>query len=163
VAKMIIEKNKVVFENANIPHSYGELNPSNFTPYPKNPNIAKIFREIGFADELGSGVKNLYKYSKAYGGSDPLIVEGEIFRIEVQTRQETAQEAAQETAHENTKDKILELLRQNPKYTKADLMEILGKADGTIKEHISNLKKEGKLERIGSTKSGYWKVKQDAK
>ena len=61
---MILEKNKVVFENANIPHFYGELNPSNFAPYPKNPNIAKVFREIGFADELGSGVKNLYKYSK---------------------------------------------------------------------------------------------------
>lgn len=85
VAKMIIEKDKVVFENANIPHAYGELNPSNFTPYPKNPNIAKIFREIGFADELGSGVKNLYKYSKVYGGSDPLIVEGEVFKIEIQT------------------------------------------------------------------------------
>ena len=55
-------------------------------------DIAKVFREIGFADELGSGVKNLYKYSKAYGGSDPVIVEGEVFRIEVQTQLETAQD-----------------------------------------------------------------------
>ena len=37
-------------------------------------------------------------------------------------------------------------------------MQILGKADGTIKEHISNLKKGGKLERIGSAKYGCWKV-----
>jgi ATP-dependent DNA helicase RecG len=155
VAKMIIENGKVVFENANIPHTYGELNPSNFTPYPKNPNIAKVFREIGFADELGSGVKNLYKYSKAYGGSDPVIVEGEVFRIEVQTKKK---ETAQETAQENTKDKILELLQQNPKYTKADLMQVLGRADGTIKEHIANLKKESRLRRVGSTKSGYWEV-----
>ena len=59
VAKMIIENSRVVFENANIPHSYGELKPSSFTPYPKNPNIAKEFREIGFAQELGRGVKNL--------------------------------------------------------------------------------------------------------
>ena len=161
VAKMIIENGKVVFENANIPHFYGELKPSNFTPYPKNPSIAKVFREIGFADELGSGVKNLYKYSKAYGGSDPVIVEGEVFRIEVQVVVETAQKTAQKTAQENTKDRILELLQQNPKYTKADLIQILGKADGTIKEHISNLKKEGKLKRIGSTKSGYWEVTHD--
>ena len=157
VAKMIIENGKVVFENANIPHFYGELKPSNFTPYPKNPSIAKVFREIGFADELGSGVKNLYKYSKAYGGSDPMIIEGEVFRIEVQTKKETAQE----TAQENTKDRILELLQQNPKYTKADLMKILEKADGTIKEHIANLKKEAKLKRVGSTKSGYWEVSDD--
>lgn len=133
VAKLIIENGKVIFENANIPHAYGTLNPSNFTPYPKNPNIAKIFREIGFADELGSGVKNLYKYSKIYGGSDPLIEEGEVFKIEVQT--------AQETAQENTKSKILELLKENSKYTKEDLMRILNRADGTIKQHLSNLKK----------------------
>jgi ATP-dependent DNA helicase RecG len=158
VAKMIIQKDKVVFENANIPHFYGELKPSNFIPYPKNPSIAKIFREIGFADELGSGVKNLYKYAKAYGGNDPVIVEGEIFKIEVQTPSETAQQTTQETAQESTKNKIIELLRQNPKYTKADLMKILGKADGTIKEHLANLKKEGKLKRKGSTKSGYWEV-----
>ncbi len=37
-------------------------------------------------------------------------------------------------------------------------MTMLNKADGTIKEHLSNLKKEGKLQRVGSTKSGYWKV-----
>jgi len=34
----------------------------------------------------------------------------------------------------------------------------LGKADSTIKEHLAKLKKEGILQRIGSNKSGYWKV-----
>jgi ATP-dependent DNA helicase RecG len=77
----------------------------------------------------------------------------------VQTPSETAQQTTQETAQESTKNKIIELLRQNPKYTKADLMKILGKADGTIKEHLANLKKEGKLKRKGSTKSGYWEVR----
>ena len=38
-------------------------------------------------------------------------------------------------------------------------MEKLNKADGTIKEHLSNLKKDGIIKRVGSTKSGYWKVK----
>ncbi len=28
---------------------------------------------------LRSGVKNLYKYAKLYGGSDPVLVEGEVF------------------------------------------------------------------------------------
>ncbi len=64
----------------------------------------------------------------------------------------------QETAQENTKEMVLELLRQNPKYTKSDLMRALAKADGTIKEHIANLKKEGRLKRVGGTKSGYWEV-----
>lgn len=67
---MVIGAHNVVFENENIPHSYGELKPFNFTPYPKNSTIAKVFRETGFADELRSGVKNLYKYANTYGGSD---------------------------------------------------------------------------------------------
>ena len=163
VAKMIIEKDKVVFENANIPHAYGELNPSNFTPYPKNPNIAKIFREIGFADELGSGVKNLYKYSKVYGGSDPLIVEGEVFKIEIQTTQVTTQETTQEIKKLSTKERVLEELEKNSSLTRDDLSQLVGVSAEAIKQHLSNLKKEGKLERVGSTKSGYWKVLIDEK
>ena len=78
-AKMIIQKDKVVFENANKAHGFGEIDPDNFIPFTKNPAIAKVFREIGYAEELGSGVKNLYKYSKLYGGSDPMLVEDDVF------------------------------------------------------------------------------------
>ena len=157
VAKMIIENGKVVFENANIPHFYGELQPSNFIPYSKNPTIAKIFREIGFADELGSGIKNLYKYSKAYGGSDPLIVEGEVFRIEVNTPSKTTQKTTQKT----TKEKVLELLGVDSKMTREDLANQIGVSANAIKQHLSNLQAEDKLERIGGRKDGYWKVKND--
>lgn len=80
---MIIEKDKVLFENANKPHGYGEIDPNNFVPFPKNPTIAKIFREIGFADELGSGVKNLFKYTKKYGGANPRLLEKDIFQISI--------------------------------------------------------------------------------
>jgi len=67
-------------ENSNKPHGFGLIDPANFTPYPKNPVIARFFREIGRADELGSGVRKLMKYGKAYGGSDPELVEGDVFR-----------------------------------------------------------------------------------
>lgn len=157
VAKMIIENGKVVFENANIPHFYGELQPSNFIPYSKNPTIAKIFREIGFADELGSGIKNLYKYSKAYGGSDPLVVEGEVFRLEVKIPSETTQKTTQKT----TKEKVLELLAVDSKMTREDLANQVGVSANAIKQHLANLQAEDKLERIGGRKNGYWKVKND--
>jgi len=39
-----------------------------------------------------------------------------------------------------------------------ELVAKLNKADGTIKQHIENLKKSGQLKRIGSTKSGAWSV-----
>ena len=39
----------------------GRVTPENVRPCAKNPIIAGFFREIGRADRLGSGVRNLYK------------------------------------------------------------------------------------------------------
>jgi len=46
------------------PSLYGKnnINPENFSPYPKNLMIARFFKEIGRVDELGSGIRNTYKY-----------------------------------------------------------------------------------------------------
>lgn len=82
-AKLIIEYGQVRTENANKPHGFGVLNPANFTPFPKNPVIGAFFREIHRADELGSGMRRMLRYGKVYGGADPEMVEGDIFRIVV--------------------------------------------------------------------------------
>ena len=39
-----------------------------------------MFREIGLAGELGSGMRNTYKYTKLYPGIEPEFMEGNIFR-----------------------------------------------------------------------------------
>ena len=80
-AKLIIESNKVWTENANRPNGHGEIDDSNFSPLPKNPIIAGFFRQIGLADELGSGVRNVNKYMKIYSGKKPQFIEGNIFKL----------------------------------------------------------------------------------
>jgi ATP-dependent DNA helicase RecG len=82
-AKLVIERGQVRTENSNKPHGFGPINPNTFSPYPKNPVIAQFFREIGRADELGSGVRNMMKYGKIYGGTSPELIEGDIFRINI--------------------------------------------------------------------------------
>lgn len=79
VAKMVIEKNRIFVENSNRSHGHGSLNPSTFKPFSKNPTISKVFREIGFADELGSGMRNTYKYTRLYSGGVPEFLEGDVF------------------------------------------------------------------------------------
>ena len=44
--------------------------PGNFEPFPKNPHIIQIFTQIGRSEELGTGVRNVYKYAKAYSGEE---------------------------------------------------------------------------------------------
>ena len=58
----------------------------------QNPIIASFFRNIGYAEQLGSGVRNLYKYSKYYSGKEPEFVEGDVFRITVPLNEEFLEE-----------------------------------------------------------------------
>jgi ATP-dependent DNA helicase RecG len=63
-----------------LPRITGRINPENFTPYPKNPILANFFVNIGRADALGSGVRNLYRFAKLYSGEEPELIEGDVFR-----------------------------------------------------------------------------------
>lgn len=80
-AKFIIEKKRMYIENANRASQDAVFTQGNIEPNPKNPIIASFFRNIGYADQPGSGVRNLFKYSKFYSGEEPQFVEGDIFRI----------------------------------------------------------------------------------
>ena len=80
-AKFVIEKERMYVENANRATKEGFITVDNLEPDSKNPIIAAFFRNIGYADQLGSGVRKLFKYSKYYSGKDPQFVENDIFRI----------------------------------------------------------------------------------
>ena len=75
------EQHRMYTENANRSSGDGIITPDNMEPNPKNPIIASFFRNIGWSDRLGSGVRNIFKYSKYYSGEEPEFVEGDVFRI----------------------------------------------------------------------------------
>lgn len=113
VAKFIIEKERILTENSNRSHGLGSLNIESFEPFPKNPPISKVFREIGLADELGSGMRNTYKYTKLYSGAEPQFIEGDVFRTIIplspvatakvgpaSTMQDTVQDTMQDTTQD---------------------------------------------------------------
>lgn len=54
-AKFIIEKDRMLTENANRASSADILTPDSIEPDSKNPIMAAFFRNIGYADELDSG------------------------------------------------------------------------------------------------------------
>ncbi len=82
-ARIIIEKDRLVAENWNRALRHGPIDPAKFEPYPKNPILARFFVNIGYADTLASGVRNLVKYTKLYSGGEPELTEGEIFRAAI--------------------------------------------------------------------------------
>lgn len=54
---------------------------------------------------------------------------------------------------------IAGLLREQPEMTINTLSEILGVSTRTVERHLKGLREKGLVERIGSDKCGYWKVK----
>ncbi len=80
-AKFVIQQQKMYVENANRAVKEGIITPDNLEPNPKNPIIASFFRHIGRADRLGSGVRNIFKYSRYYSGQEPQFKDGDIFKI----------------------------------------------------------------------------------
>ncbi len=104
-AKFVIGKDKIYTENSNKPHGHGPIDPNNFSPFPKNPTIAKFFKEMGLVDELGSGVRNIHKYGKSYFGYEPEIIEEDIFKMFFKVKEDDTQQATQQ-ADERVKNLI---------------------------------------------------------
>lgn len=101
-AKLVIENDKVFTENSNKPHGNGVIDPENFSPFPKNPTLAKFFKEIGWVDELGSGVRNIYKYNKIYSGSDPIFIEGDVFKTIIPLTAQASDQASAQASDQVT-------------------------------------------------------------
>lgn len=57
-------------------------------------------------------------------------------------------------------EKLFKLLCQNPGITAKEMEAVLGFSTRKISRIIKGLKSEGKIRRIGSNKTGYWKINQ---
>ena len=79
-SRFVIETGRMYTENPCRAVKQGAITPENLEPDSKNPIVAAFFRTIGFADELGSGVRKMFKYGKLFAGSNPALEEGDVFR-----------------------------------------------------------------------------------
>lgn len=65
-ATLTVYKDTVVTENWNKPYMMGRVCLENLRPHPKNPTIANFFKQLGWVEELGSGVRKMYRYCPIY-------------------------------------------------------------------------------------------------
>lgn len=61
-----------------------------------------------------------------------------------------------------TRDRILALLRENPRHSSKPLSEATGISAKGIEKHLAKLKSQGAIRRIGPNKGGSWEVTGDA-
>ena len=55
-------------------------------------------------------------------------------------------------------DTVFSLIKQDKNITAVEISEQLNLSLSTVKRKIKDLKEQGIIERIGSDKTGYWKI-----
>ena len=157
-AMIQILPNAIEFSNPNNPVVFGKIDPEQFTPIAKNPTISKFLLQMGLVEEVGSGMRNVYKYLPHYAkGATAEFVDGEFFTTIIKLGETTVKTTVK------TAEKILIAIKENPKITRKELADMLKITIDGVDWNIKELKKRGKLQRIGSKKGGYWHVFDDKK
>ncbi|MDD2368158.1 MAG: DeoR family transcriptional regulator [Sulfuricurvum sp.] len=62
----------------------------------------------------------------------------------------------------NRLNEIVKMIEKNKEITSIQIAERLKVSDKTIKRDMATLKEQGRLQRVGSLKSGYWEVLNDS-
>jgi len=158
-----IYNESVETKNANKPHVYGLLYPNTFQSFPKNPNIAQLFTQMGRSEELGTGIRNVYKYSKAYSGSDKIVFsEEDIFISKVPLKYHNLKNGelngglsgGLSGGLNEGQQKVFRLIQENEGIKVKDISIRLNMPVDTIDKHIKVLINKNLIERQGSKKTG---------
>jgi len=143
----------------------------------RNRTIAPVFKDCGLIEKWGSGFKKIIEELRNYPELEMKINEpANSFQIQFvkndylnnvkatdKTTVESAVETTVETTVENltgTEKMIYDEFARNPNLTLKEISGLINKSIRATEKASSNLVKNGYLERIGSTKKGYWKVKK---
>lgn len=154
-AKIIIERDKIITENWNLPKFSGTINPTSFTPYPKNPILANFFVNIGRADALGSGVRNLYKYTKMYSGGEPELYEDDVFKTVIPLKNIKASDKMSD----KMSDKILAYLRETKEINTTVAAEIIDRSPATARRLLRQMVENNILVSMGGNKNRTYRKK----
>jgi len=95
--ELIIEEDAVRTLNPNNPYFNGIMDLDNFNPHPKNPNLRRFFTALGWADEIGSGIRNTKKYLPFYvEKAKPVFIDEPLFRTVIPLARYTMSNFTQE-------------------------------------------------------------------
>lgn len=98
----------------------------------------------------------MVKYTKIYSGGIPEFKEDDNFKKNVPLIIDVDNVGLNEI-----QNKILKLISNNKNVTQKEISEELNTTKRTIERNIMILKEMNLIERIGSRKSGYWKINID--
>lgn len=135
---------------------------------PRNPILAKLFRMVKLAENVGYGFDKIEKNWKIYNNTQPeyeidfdsVIVKMDIDKL-VGVHERNIDEGLNEGLNEGLKS-LLITIKENEGIQAKDLSVLLGNRPiKTIERQIATLIERELIERIGSRKTGGYFIKKD--
>ena len=131
---------------------------------PRNRAIASAFAYMKFIEKWGSGIPRILRECNEYGLPEPEFIDFDgDFRVNMYRQLPEKDWSHTDDTKRDTNDtisendtKVLNLIRENPSITQAELKEKLQVSIVTVKRLMADLQKRGLIERQGSSRKGKW-------
>lgn len=129
---------------------------------PVNEVLASIFLQLRISERSGRGVP---KIVSIYGKESIKIEKNRITvtipfnKINVNSFEIVSDKVYHKVTNK-TEDIIIAIIRDNPNITVNQLMIKTSLSEPGVKKNLKQLKEKGIIERVGSNKTGYWKIKE---
>lgn len=124
---------------------------------PVNEKLSEIFLQLHISEKSGRGIP---KIIETYGKDSIEFIENSIV---VTIPFNWINVVGNKVGNKNisSKGKIMKEMRNNPNVTNKQLSILLGISETAVEKNIKLLKENGMVERVGSKKTGYWKVLEE--
>ena len=134
---------------------------------PRNPAIANAFAYMKIIEKWGTGIPRIFRECREYGLPDPELIDFDgDFRVNMY-RNTAIDYSPRVNDRVNDKvnvrvneieEKILKFIDNDPAITITQLSMELELSRKTIAAKLKTLKEKKMIERVGSSRKGYWKI-----
>lgn len=130
---------------------------------PRNPELMRIFRDLNFVEQLGTGIQRVLKtYDKNIFEFFPnhIRVTVPFSRNEFKENVVSLENITNENLNKLQKS-IIKLIMDKPNITQEELARLLDVNKRTIIRNFKGLLDEKYIERVGANKNGYWQINKN--
>ena len=127
----------------------------------RNPKVFELFTRMDLVEKVGSGIPRMADLMKEAGLPAPEYRTEGFFTTVLYKNKNTVKETGKKTIKETGKKKperILEIIKENPKITVSDIAEQCGLTYNGAYYHIEKMRKKGILSHKGGDKGGEWVI-----
>lgn len=127
---------------------------------PRNPIITDLLQRASYIEKVGTGIKRIKDSVEALGkGTVEFKYSEHWFDVIFSRQLENKVQNKVRKVQNKVQDGILTIISNTPRVSINEMAEQLSLSVRTIKTNIAQLKENGFIERLGSKKTGQWRVK----